>query len=118
MAWLAGTGAVLAVDPDQLLQSSPMAMSSALSPEAMATTTARGTDGSAGASAGVGEKDVNLHSEATANASVTGPLVIGPATTGDISGLQGTQGMQPSFLQLSTGVGNIQQGVSAVAISN
>jgi hypothetical protein len=110
---MAGTGIALATDPDQLTPSSE----TALSPEAMAKTTARGTDGSAGAAADVTEKDVNLHSEANASASVTGPLVLGPATTGDIGSLQGVQGMQPSFVQMSTGVGNIQQGVSAMALS-
>jgi hypothetical protein len=115
VAWMAGTGIALATDPDQLTPSSE----TALSPEAMANTTARGTDGSAGAAADVTEKDVNLHSEANASASVTGPLVLGPATTGDIGSgaLQGAQGLQPSFFQMSTGVGNIQQGVSAIALS-
>src|SRR5215471_14234440 len=108
VAWMAGTGIALATDPDQLAPPSPDA---ALSPEAMANTTARGTDGSAGAAADVTEKDVNLHSEANASASITGPLVLGPATTGDIGSLQGAQGLQPSFFQMSTGVGNIQQGV-------
>lgn|SRR5215813_8637243 len=114
LAWMAGTGIALATDPDQLTPSSP-----ALSPEAMANTTARGTDGSAGAAADVTEKDVNLHSEANASASINGPLVLGPATTGDIGSgaLQGAQGLQPSFFQMSTGVGNIQQGVSAIALS-
>ena len=114
LAWMAGTGIALATDPDQLTPSSP-----ALSPEAMANTTARGTDGSAGAAAYVTEKDVNLHSEANASASINGPLVLGPATTGDIGSgaLQGAQGLQPSFFQMSTGVGNIQQGVSAIALS-
>ena len=54
---------------------------------------------------------------ARTNASIAGPLVIGPATTGDINALQGAQGLQPTFLQMSTGVGNIQQGVSAMALS-
>ena len=116
MAWLAGTGIALATDPDQLTTSAP---GTALSPEAMANTTARGTDGSAGAAADVTEKDVNLHSEANASASINGPLVLGPATTGDIGSgaMQGAQGLQPSFFQMSTGVGNIQQGVSAIALS-
>ena len=116
VAWMAGTGIALATDPDQLAPPSP---DTALSPEAMANTTACGTDGSAGAAADVTEKDVNLHSEANASASITGPLVLGPATTGDIGSgaLQGAQGLQPSFFQMSTGVGNIQQGVSAIALS-
>src|SRR5215813_9676757 len=91
LAWMAGSGIALATDPDQLTPSSP-----ALSPEAMASTTARGTNGSAGAAADVTEKDVNLHSEANASASITGPLVLGPATTGDIGSLPSVQGMQPS----------------------
>jgi len=111
---LVGASQGFAADPTERNEASTLPLASEMSPAALATTTARGTDASANSAADVNGDERNLHSQASANASIDGPLVIGPATTGDIGTLQGAQ---PSFLQMSTGIGNIQQGVSAVAVS-
>jgi hypothetical protein len=111
LAWLAASTAALAGEADQL------SLPGALPPETLAVTTARGDSQSAVIAVDVGEKDRELHSSASADAAISGTLIVGPVGTGDIGGLQSFQDQGSSFLQLSTGPGNIQQGVQAVALS-
>lgn len=82
----------------------------AISPEMLAKTSAKGE---AAAAADASVEDGNLHASASATASIDDPITInGPVTTGNISDLgSGTAS------QISTGIGNIQQGVQATAMS-
>ncbi|MGH6961245.1 MAG: hypothetical protein ACREE7_12220 [Dongiaceae bacterium] len=68
----------------------------------------------------VGKDGDMLHSSASTSASIDGKnTLIGDVNTGSIgslSDLMASEGVNTT--QLSTGIGNIQQGVSAVAISN
>ncbi len=80
----------------------------AISLESLAKASARG-EATAVAAAGV--EDGNVHARATAT--LDQPLTItSPVTTGSIGDLG-----SGATSQISTGVGNIQQGVSATAIS-
>jgi len=104
-AWIVGTSAALADE-------SKLTLPAAMSPEALAKTSARGT---ANAEAEAVAEPGRVQSNASAQASV-GPITInGPLTTGNVGGFPGIDGASG---QISTGVGNIQQGVSAVAILN
>lgn len=82
----------------------------AISPESLAKASARG---GATASADAGVQDGDVHASASATATIDQPLSFsGPVTTGSISDFgSGTAS------QVSTGIGNIQQDVSATAIS-
>jgi hypothetical protein len=103
-AWIVGTSAAVADENRSL------ALPDAMSPEALAKESARG-EGQADATADTDQVHVN----ASAQASV-GPITIGgPITTGNIGSFPGIDGASG---QVSTGFGNIQQGVSAVAIAN
>ncbi len=102
---LVGTAAtVLADDASSLNLPTP------ISPESLAKTSARGE---AAATADAAVEDGNLHASASATATIDQPISFsGPVTTGSIGDLgSGTAS------QISTGIGNIQQGVSATAIS-
>jgi hypothetical protein len=83
----------------------------AISPETLAKASAKGGEAAAAADASI--EDGNLHASASATARIDGPITInGPVTTGGIGDLgSGTAS------QISTGIGNIQQGVQATAIS-
>ena len=121
LACVLGVGHGLAADPTERNEASVLSLTSAMSPADMAAETARGTDASVGTSADVSDvpQQHELHAEANASGSVDGPLVIGPLSTGGFGMLSsaGGQGLTPTIMQISTGVGNIQQGVSAVALS-
>lgn len=85
----------------------------AISPEALEKTSARGEATSA---ADAGVDDGSLHASASATATIDQPIVInGAVNTGSVGNL-GTLDSGVTA-QISTGVGNIQQGVSATAIS-
>lgn len=59
-----------------------------------------------------------ISSQASADASIDNVTIIGPSTTGGVSGLSELIGdTNAATLQISTGSGNIQQGVSAVALA-
>lgn len=85
----------------------------AIFPESLAKTSARGaTTGTADA----GVEDGDLHVSASAPATIDQPMTItGPVTTGGIGDIGNLDGGVTSHV--STGIGNIQQGVSATAIS-
>lgn len=83
----------------------------ALSPEALAKTAARG----ASAEAEAGGDSSNVHSSASAQASIENATIAAPGATGDISGLGDIPSGNGMIIQLNTGSGNIQQGVSATA---
>jgi hypothetical protein len=81
----------------------------AVSPETLAKASAKGEAAAAHASI----EDGNLHASASATAIIDDPITInGPVTTGNIGDLG-----SGSASQISTGIGNIQQGVQATAIS-
>jgi hypothetical protein len=81
----------------------------AISPESLAKNSAKGE---AAAAADAGVEDGNVHASASATASVDDPFTFtGPVSTGSIGDLSGGSN------QISTGIGNIQQGVQATAIS-
>ena len=104
VAWVGAAATALADDANSLNLPTP------ISPESLAKTSARGE---ATAAADVSVEDGNLHASASATASIDQPLTInGSVTTGTVMGL-GSGGAS----QISTGIGNIQQGVSATAIS-
>jgi hypothetical protein len=103
-AWLGSAASVRADD------ASSLNLPAAISPEALAKTSARGA---AASNADAGIEDGDLHASASATATIDQPFTFsGPVTTGNIGDL-GSGGMS----QVSTGIGNIQQGVSATAIS-
>lgn len=59
-----------------------------------------------------------ISSQASADASIENVTIVGPTTTGGVSGLTDLIGdTNAATLQISTGSGNIQQGVQAVALS-
>jgi hypothetical protein len=103
-AWMGSAATVLADDGGSLN------LPTAISPETLAKTSAKGE---AAAAADAGIEDGNLHASASATATIDDPITInGPVTTGSIGDLgSGTAS------QISTGIGNIQQGVQATAIS-
>jgi len=110
LAWstllIAASGGAFADD------SSDLNLPTALSTETLSKASAKGAPASANASADAEVDGQSLHASAAADASIENPITVtGPFTTGNIEGLSGTGG------QLSTGFGNIQQGVSATAIS-
>jgi hypothetical protein len=104
VAWMIGASAAIADENRSLV------LPAAMSPEALAKESARGEPADAEADA-LAEAD-QAHANASAQATV-GPITInGPLTTGNVGTFpEGTS-------QISTGIGNIQQGVSAVAIVN
>jgi hypothetical protein len=103
-AWIVSAAAALADDAGSLN------LPTAISPESLAKTSAKG-EATAAADASV--EDGNLHASASATASIDQPITInGPVTTGSIGDL-GRGGTS----QISTGIGNIQQGVQATAFS-
>jgi hypothetical protein len=104
VAWVGSAAAVLADDVNSLN------LPTAISPESLAKTSARGA---ATAAAEAGVDDGDLHASASATANIDDSLAINaPITTGSVSGFD-----SGTASQISTGVGNIQQGVSATAIS-
>jgi len=104
VAWVGSATTVLAGDDGSLNLPTP------ISPESLAKTSARG-EATVAADASV--DDGNLHASASATASVDQPFSFsGPVTTGNIGDLGAS-----TASQISTGIGNIQQGVSATAIS-
>jgi hypothetical protein len=104
VAWVGTVATALADDAGSLNLPAP------ISPESLAKASARG-EATAAADASV--EDGNLHASASATATIDQPLSFnGPVTTGSIGDIgSGTAS------QISTGIGNIQQGVSATAIS-
>jgi hypothetical protein len=105
-AWIVGTSAALADE-------GKLTLPAAMSPEALAKASARG--GTANAEAEAVAEPGHVQSNASAQASVGPIMITGPLTTGNVGGFPGIDGASG---QISTGVGNIQQGVSAVAILN
>ena len=107
VAWVGSATTVMADDAGSLN------LPTAISTESLAKTSARG-EATAAADAGV--DDGNLHASASATATIDQPIVInGPVTTGGVGDLGTLDSGVTS--QISTGIGNIQQGVSATAIS-
>jgi hypothetical protein len=103
-ACVASTATVFADD------ASSLNLPAAISPESLAKTSAKG-EATAAADASI--EDGKLHASASATANIDQPITInGPVTTGSIGDLG--SGVTS---QISTGIGNIQQGVSATAIS-
>jgi hypothetical protein len=103
-AWIVGAPAAIADDGPSL------ALPAAMPPEALAKESARGEPVNAESEA-VAEAD-QAQANASAQATV-GPITInGPVTTGNVGSFPDGTG------QISTGIGNIQQGVSAVVILN
>jgi hypothetical protein len=92
-AWIVGTSAALADE-------GKLTLPAAMSPDAEAEAVA---------------EPGHVQSNASAQASVGPIMITGPLTTGNVGGFPGIDGASG---QISTGVGNIQQGVSAVAILN
>src|SRR5882672_11787936 len=104
VAWVGSATTVLADDDGSLNLPTP------ISPESLAKDSARGE---AAAAADAGVEDGNVHASASATATVDQPFNFsGPVTTGSIGDIG-----SGSASQVSTGFGNIQQGVSATAIS-
>jgi hypothetical protein len=104
VAWVGSATTAVADDANSLN------LPTAITPESLAKTSARGT---ASATADAGVEDGDVHASAGATASIDDSLTINaPITTGSISGID-----SGSASQISTGIGNIQQGVSATAIS-
>lgn len=105
-AWIVcGCGVALADD------SSELNLPTELTPATLSKTSAKGA-AAASASADAEVTEDTLHANASANATIDSPITVtGPVTTGTIDGLSGNSG------QISTGFGNIQQGVQATAIS-
>jgi len=105
-AWLVCGGVALADD------SSELNLPAELTPATLSKTSAKGAAATASASADAEVTEDTLHANASANATIDSPITVtGPVTTGNIDGLSGNSG------QISTGFGNIQQGVQATAIS-
>ena len=105
IAWTVASSPVLGDDEDSL------ALPAAITPVTLAKNSARGT---AGATAEASVDGDAVHSSASATASIDDPITImGPVTTGSIGSLDASS----TASQVSTGIGNIQQGVSATAIS-
>jgi hypothetical protein len=103
-AWIGSAATVLADDAGSLN------LPTAISPESLAKTSAKGE---AAAAADAAVEDGNLHASASATATIDQPITInGPVSTGDIGDLGGG-----TASQISTGIGNIQQGVQATAFS-
>jgi hypothetical protein len=106
VAWIACSGVAVADD------ASALNLPVALTPETLSKSSAKGAAASASASADADVEEDALHASASATASIDSPITIsGPVTTGNVGSLDGTAS------QISTGIGNIQQGVSATAIS-
>jgi hypothetical protein len=94
-------------------ESRSLPLPTAMSPEALAKESARG--GSPDAEADATVKVDQAQSNASAQATV-GPIsIVDPVTTGNVGSFPGVSGASG---QVSTGIGNIQQGVSAVLIIN
>ena len=92
--------------------SSELNLPTALSTETLSKASAKGEAASASASADVDVNGQVLHASAAADATIDNPITVtSPFTTGNVDGLTA------SGAQVSTGFGNIQQGVSATAIS-
>jgi hypothetical protein len=116
MRYLGGFGAALAAvllaaaAPATAHDGDELALPEALAAEDLSQETARG-EGEAG--------DVqNIGSSASANASIENVTVDNPASTGSVMlGDMGGAARDVSILQISTGSGNIQQGVSAMAFA-
>lgn len=105
IAWTVASSPVLGDDEDSL------ALPAAVTAETLAKNSARGA---AAATAEASVDGDTVHSSASATASIDTPITImGPVTTGSIGSLDSSS----TASQVSTGVGNIQQGVSATAIS-
>jgi hypothetical protein len=102
-AWIGSAATVLADDGGSLN------LPAAVSPETLAKASAKGEAAAADASI----EDGNLHASGSATAIIDDPIAInGPVTTGNIGDLG-----SGSAFQISTGIGDIQQGVQATAIS-
>lgn len=105
LAWVGGASGAIADE------NGPLPLPAAMSPEALAKESARGESAEADAAAKVDQAQSNASAQAT-----VGPIsIVGPITTGSVSSLPGIDGASGQF---STGIGNIQQGVSAVVIVN
>jgi hypothetical protein len=107
LAWIGGAFGAVADE------SRSLALPAAMSPEALAKESARG--GSPDAEADATVKVDQAQSNASAQATVGPVSIVGPVTTGSVSNFPGIDGASG---QVSTGIGNIQQGVSAVLIIN
>lgn len=108
-AVLVGASAAVADDGDQL------ALPNAVATEELSQATARGEVEVGAAS---GDVDVHVSSSATAEATIDHVTIVGPSSTGNVSGLADLLGgADVATMQISTGSGNIQQGVSAVALA-
>lgn len=104
LAWIIGGSAAIADEGTSL------PLPAAMAPEELAKESARGepVNGEAEAIAEIDDAQANASAQAT-----VGPITInGPLTTGNIGSFPDGTG------QISTGIGNIQQGVSAVVILN
>ena len=85
-----------------------------ISPDMLAKTSARGASATSTADASV--EDGSAHASATATAIINEPFnFIGPVNTGSVGDITGLNG--GALSQVDTGIGNIQQGVSATAIA-
>jgi hypothetical protein len=100
-----GAGIAAAEDGDTL------DLPTGLAPEVLEKSAARG----ATVDAEAGGEDNNINSSASAQASIENVTIAQPGSTGDISGLGGVPAGDVVIMQLNTGSGNIQQGVSATA---
>jgi hypothetical protein len=106
-AWIGGVSGAIADE------SRSLALPAAMSPEALAKESARGEspDAEAEATAQVDQEQSNASAQAT-----VGPIsIVRPVATGNVGTFPGIAGASG---QVSTGIGNIQQGVSAVLIVN
>lgn len=91
-----------------------LALSQAMPSDDLSQVTARGGETSTTVDETVG----NVSSSASAEASIDHVTIVGPASTGGVSGLSDLLGnTDVHTMQISTGSGNIQQGVSAVALT-
>ena len=103
--------ALMTVMPVSADDSDQLTLPAAMATDDLSQETARGEDEAQAAAQ-------QLSSQASADASIENVTIVGPATTGGISGLSELIGdTEATTLQISTGSGNIQQGVQAVALS-
>jgi len=106
VAWI-GCGAPAFADDANGLN-----LPTALTPDTLSKASAKGAAATASAAADAAVDENSLHASASATATIDSPITVtGPVTTGSIDGLSG------GSWQISTGFGNIQQGVQATAMS-
>lgn len=111
-AWLTAAWIVCGCSVAFADDSNELNLPTELTPATLSKTSAKGAAATASATADAEVTEDTLHANASANATIDSPITVtGPVTTGNIDGLSGNSG------QISTGFGNIQQGVQATAIS-